>query len=901
LSPLNRASLLVLIALLWASATFSAQAVAHSELPQSADTAEVTLLQRLAQASGGAVRVVRHAATGKARFVAAESSLPLWQTNGLAAATPEQVSRAFLSSYGPLFGLRGQDRELALMRQEHLGDRDFVRFQQVYQGIPVIAGEIVVQTNAQRAVMTANGEVLPDLQIATQPRIAVDLAAQKALAAIAKAYRLPASDLQVTAPQLWVYSPALLGGPGLPVSRLVWRIEVRAPSSGQSIRELVLVDAQMGTITLHFNQIAHAKHRYVCDDKNVVDPDGDQDNNCISPTLARMEGQGPVGIPDVDLAYDYAGVTYDYYLDNFGRDSLDGKGLPLISLVRYCPSRSECPYDNASWDGQQMTYGAGFAVADDVVAHELTHGFTDFTSHLFYYYQSGAINESLSDVFGELIDQTDAMGNDATEVRWLLGEDLPASFGVIRNMQDPGTLPPGVSGPNFSPSPDRMTSTNYHGSTADNGGVHTNSGVNNKAAFLLTDGGTFNGQTITGLGAAKVGAIYYMLELAFLTSGSDYQDLYEDLPAACDALAATSAHGLSAADCVEVRKVVLATEMNITPPAASAPEAPVCAAGQTSQDVFFDDFENPASGSWASSATLGENTWYYPPSTNPFGADLTYTTSGKQSLWGYDQGGSPFLPIPAADYAIAMTKDIAVPANARLHFRHAFEFESDITADYDGGVVEYSTNGGSSWNDAGALFSKNGYLATIEGISPNPLRGRAVFGGISHGYYSSRLDLSTLAGQNVRFRFRIGTDESLDALGWFIDDLRLYTCGATPPVVSLATSSIAVGENGGSATVRLLLNGVTDQPVSVPFTLGGTAVENSDYRLLSHSFFILAGNTSGQAVIELTNDLLEEPDETVTLTLGTPTNATLGAATQATVTIADDEGMVVQYMPLMMK
>jgi bacillolysin len=891
----------MLIALLWASATFSAQAVARSELPQASDTTESALLRQLGQASGGAVRIVRHAATGKARFVAAESKQPLWQTNSLAAATPEQVSRDFLSNYGSLFGLRGQDRELTLMRQERLGGRDFVRFQQVYRGIPVIAAEIVVQTNAQRAVMTANGELLPDLQIAAQPRITADLAAQKALAAMAKLYRLPASDLQATAPQLWVYNPALLGGPGLAVSRLVWRIEVTAPASGQSIRELVLVDAQIGTISMHFNQIAHAKHRYVCDDRNVVDPDGEQDNNCISPTLARIEGQAPVGIADVDLAYDYAGVTYDYFLNTFGRDSLDGKGLPLISLVRYCPSASECPYDNASWDGQQMTYGDGFAVADDVVAHELTHGLTDFTSHLFYYYQSGAINESLSDVFGELIDQTDAMGNDATEVRWLLGEDLPGSFGVIRNMQDPGTLPPGVSGPNFSPSPDRMTSPNYDGSAADNGGVHANSGVNNKAAFLMTDGGTFNGQTITGLGAAKVGAIYYTLELAFLTSGSDYQDLYEALPAACDALAATGAHGLSAADCGEVRKAVLATEMNITPPVAAAPEAPVCAAGQTSQDVFFDDFENPASGTWASAAIQGENTWYYPPSANPFGADLTYTTSGKQSLWGYDQGGSPFLPIPAADYAIAMTRDIAVPANARLHFRHAFDFESDIVEVYDGGVVEYSTNGGSSWNDAGALFSENGYGAMIEATNPNPLRGRAVFGGISHGYYSSRLDLSGLAGQNVRFRFRIGTDESIDALGWFIDDLRVYTCGTTPPAASLPASSITVGEKGGSATVQLSLSGVTDQPVSVPFTLGGTAVENDDYRLLSHSFFIPAGSASGQAVIELTDDLLEEIDETVTLTLGTPTNATLGAITQATVTIVDDEGRVLQYMPLMMK
>ncbi len=898
MSSSKLASLFVLLALLWTSATFSAQAAA---LPDPSQATDMVLLRQLSQATGGDARIVRHAETGKARFLGAGSKQPLWQSNSLAAATSEQVSRAFLSIYGQLFGLRGQDRELTVMQQERLSGHDFVRFQQVYHGIPVIAGEIVVQTNQQRAVMSANGELMPDLQLATQPSVAADLAAQKALSAIAKAYHLHSSDLRGTTPQLWIFNPALLGGPGLRLSRLVWRMEVTALTGGQSIRELVLVDAQIGTIALHFNQIAHAKQRYVCDDKNVVDPDDNQDNNCTPAAFARIEGQAPIGNTDVDLAYDNAGATYDYYLNNFGRDSLDGKGLPLISLVRYCPSAAECPYENANWDGQQMTYGAGFASADDVVGHELAHGFTEFTSHLFYYYQSGAINESLSDVFGELIDQTDGLGNDEADVRWLLGEDLPESFGVIRNMQNPGALPPGVAGPNFSPSPDRMTSINYDGSTSDSGGVHTNSGVNNKAAFLMTDGGVFNGQTITGLGAAKVGAIYYTLELAFLTSGSDYQDLYDALPASCDVLAATGAYGVSAADCAQVRKAVLATEMNTTPPAAPAPEAPVCAAGETSQDVFFDDFENPASGTWVSSAAQGENTWYYPASTNPFGADVTYTTSGRQSLWGYDQGSTSQQPSIPADYAIAMTRDVALPANAHLHFRHAFEFETDTAAAYDGGVVEYSTNGGSSWNDAGSLFSENGYVATIDSGSNNPLHGRAVFSSVSQGYYSSRLDLSALAGQNVRFRFRIGTDESVDAYGWFIDDMRVYTCGATPPVVSLPAGSATVAENGGSIAVQLTLSGVTDQPVGVPFTVSGTAAETIDYQLTSHSFIIPAGSVSGRAVIEITNDLLEEPAETVILTLGTPTNATLGAGTQAIVTIQDNDGKVFRYLPLIMK
>jgi Zn-dependent metalloprotease len=892
-------SLLILAAILWVSSAFSAQAAPILDPAQPADSA---LLRQLSQAAGSDLRIARHAETGKLRFVAMESKQPLWQSNSLAAATPEQISRTFLSAYGQLFGLRGQGRELALTQQERLSGREFVRFQQVYQGIPVIGGEIVVQTSQRRAVMSANGEIMPDLQLSVQPGMAAAAAAQTARTAIAKRYRLDRSGLQSSTPQLWIYNPALLGGPGLRISRLVWRIEVRAAAASRPIRELVLVDAHTGAIALHFNQIADAKQRYVCDGENVIDSDDDQDNNCTPAQYVRIEGQGPIGNSDVDRAYDYAGVTYDYFFNNFGRDSLDGKGLPLISLVRYCPDAADCPLANANWDGYQMTYGAGFAAADDVVGHELAHGFTEFSSHLFYYYQSGAINESLSDVFGELIDQADGLGlsNDAPNVRWLMGEDLPAEFGVIRNMRDPGALPPGVSSPSFSPSPDRMTSFNYDGGSSDNGGVHTNSGVNNKAAYLMTDGGSFNGQTITGLGAAKVGAIYYTLELAFLTSASDYQDLFEGLPAACAVLADAGAYGVSEDDCKQVRKAVLATEMHITPPAAPVPEAPVCATGQTSQDVFYDDLENPASGIWASSAAQGENAWFYPASANPFGLDVTYATSGNQNFWGYDQGGQLEPTVPA-DYSIAMTRNVSVPANAHLHFRHAFEFEADFTEAYDGGVVEYSTNAGNTWNDAGPLFSENGYVDLIDSNSSNPLRGRQVFSGISQGYYSSRLDLSALAGQNVRFRFRIGTDPFADAYGWFIDDIRIYTCSAAPPVASLQASAITVAEDGGAVTIQLRLSGVTDQTVSVPFSIGGSANQNVDYRLLSRGFIIPAGGASGRAVIEITNDSVEEPEETIILSLGTPVNATLGAGAQAAVTIRANDAKVFRYLPLISK
>ncbi|MGD4048251.1 M4 family metallopeptidase, partial [Xanthomonas citri pv. citri] len=148
------------------------------------------------------------------------------------------------------------------------------------------------------------------------------------------------------------------------------------------------------------------------------------------------------------------------YQSRFARDSLDGAGLSLKSTVRYCDPLEPCPLANAFWNGEQMIYGQGFASADDVVAHELTHGVTDFSSHLFYYYQSGALNESLSDIFGELVDQADGVDGAGGPVRWQLGEDLP--IGAIRSMANPPA----------HGDPDRTGSPLYFGGPEDNGGVH---------------------------------------------------------------------------------------------------------------------------------------------------------------------------------------------------------------------------------------------------------------------------------------------------------------------------------------------------------------------------------------------------------------------------------------------
>ncbi|MDP9295022.1 MAG: M4 family metallopeptidase, partial [Actinomycetota bacterium] len=699
---------------------------------------------------GQGVRVAEHRETGMVRFVGTTSGKPIPRPSGLgASAPPRTVARAFFERYGDAFGIRDQASELRVTATGvGTGGHSAVRFQQLAEGVPVLGGELVVNLDAERNVLSASGEALPPAGVATSPRVGSEAARDAAIAAVAKARGVSAVRLQATLPGLWIYDAGILGGPGPEHPVLVWRLDVKA-EDGLPVDELVLVDAQLGTVALRIDQIENAKNRQVCD----ADSDA-SDVPCTSPV--RSEGGGANAVADVNDAYDFAGDTYDFFL-GLGRDSVDGQGLPLTSTVRFCPSPADCPFLNAFWNGSQMVYGAGFASADDVVGHELTHGVTDFSAHLFYYYQSGAINESLSDVFGEFVDLTNTTGTDTAATRWQIGEDL-AGIGPIRDMEDPTLFnnPDRMTGPDYTADPDEQ----------DSGGVHTNSGVNNKAAFLMTDGATFNGRTVTGLGIAKVSRIYYEVQTKLLTSASDYADLNTALQQACINLVGTA--GITAADCAEVTDAVAAVEMSTVPPAAPNAEAPVCPSGLVPTNLFSDNIET-ASGNWTPQAS-----WFYPQ--NPNGIfDATYATSGTHNLWGDDRAST-------GDYSITMNPSVAIPAGstAFLRFNHAFGFEDDSQGGYDGGMLEISVNGG-AFVDIGSLLTDGGYNGTISTLSNDPLEGRSAFIRESNGYKSSRATLTSLAGQSVRFRFRIGTDSSVGDYGWFLDDVQIYTCAPPAP------------------------------------------------------------------------------------------------------------------------
>jgi len=468
-------------------------------------------------------------------------------------------------------------------------------------------------------------------------------------------------------------------------------------------------------------------------------------------------------------AHKFAIGTYNFFKTKHGRNSIDGEGIELLSSVHYGQN-----YKNAFWNGHMMVYGDGygFPLADDVVAHELTHGITQYESNLFYYYQSGAINESFSDLWGEAFDQTNGQGNDSAAVKWLIGEDV-SGLGAIRNMKNP---------PAFK-NPDRMLSNYYYLGSEDNGGVHTNSGVNNKAVYLLVNGGAFNGKTISALGWNKILAIYYDAQANLLTSGADYYDLYFALYQACQNV--KGINGITQNDCIEVREATQAVQMDKQPNPKIPSVAPLCPAGMTNYDVFSDDFEKNATK------------WTLLPNNNSaWQLSSGYSTSGTQMIWADDAYTSRLS-------ALQMKNSVTLPKSAQyyLHFKHAFGFEHGTYQGtmyyFDGGVVEYSVDNGKSWKDASTLIDAGvAYTGTVSNYTgtTNKLKGKNAFVGESQGYLETRLNLKSLAGKSVRLRWQIGTDKIGYDQGWFIDDVRIYTCLKTPsrPVLTTPTNNARI-------------------------------------------------------------------------------------------------------------
>lgn len=219
----------------------------------------------------------------------------------------------------------------------------------------------------------------------------------------------------------------------------------------------------------------------------------------------------------VNEAYDGSGATYDFFKDVFERNSIDDFGMRLDSTVHYGQR-----YNNAFWNGTQMVYGDGdgelfnrFTISIDVIGHELTHGVTQNEAALIYRGQSGALNESFSDVFGSLIKQKQ-LNQTADQADWLIGQGLltaKVNGKALRSMKEPGTA---YDDKVLGKDPQPAEMKNIYTGTADNGGVHINSGIPNRAFYLTAN-------AIGGYAWEKAGKIWYLALTERLRPSSNFR------------------------------------------------------------------------------------------------------------------------------------------------------------------------------------------------------------------------------------------------------------------------------------------------------------------------------------------------------------------------------------------
>lgn len=234
--------------------------------------------------------------------------------------------------------------------------------------------------------------------------------------------------------------------------------------------------------------------------------------------LVRKEGDPDAADHAVNEAFKFSGVTYDFYDQLFNRNSLDNRGMSLISTIHYRRN-----FDNAFWNGEQMVYGDGdgvvfrrFTRALEVVGHELTHGVVSFTSNLEYQDEPGALNEHFADVMGILIRQWKNRET-VDKASWLIGADLliPApTRRALRDISAPGTAYQDDPFLGSDPQPKHIKDK-YTGND-DNGGVHINSSIPSFAFYKAAT-------AIGGFAWEKTGRIWYDTLLK-LTVGSNFQD-----------------------------------------------------------------------------------------------------------------------------------------------------------------------------------------------------------------------------------------------------------------------------------------------------------------------------------------------------------------------------------------
>ena len=275
--------------------------------------------------------------------------------------------------------------------------------------------------------------------------------------------------------------------------------EVQKRSAINTIAESNRVRGQRGVISSLSGLLTSATNQM----KRTI-YDAKHSNHIADPNdLILSEGGAAPTDTDVKEAYDYSGEVYKFYKEVFNRSSFDDNNAELISTVHWSES-----FKNALWNGTSIIYGDGFTKSIDAIGHELTHAVTQYTSHLVYQNESGALNEHMSDVMGILIKQR-YLKQSVNESDWLIGENLIPGLKALRSLKEPGTAYPGDIQPGHM--------KDYLVTSFDHGAVHTNSGIPNKAFYLIAS-------DIGGNAWQEAGMIWYFTLRDRLRPQSTFQD-----------------------------------------------------------------------------------------------------------------------------------------------------------------------------------------------------------------------------------------------------------------------------------------------------------------------------------------------------------------------------------------
>ncbi|MDO8657954.1 MAG: M4 family metallopeptidase [Candidatus Levybacteria bacterium] len=417
-------------------------------------------------------------------------------------------------------------------------------FDQKIQGIPVYGAEVSVHLKNGKEIYSVDGNLVTNQNIGAQ-KITEEKAKQIALD---KAYKEVSTGekLKVGEIKKYIFNKKILGYDEDNKNYLT--LEARVDTDGQfkTFSTSYFIDLENGEIIYVSPKILNAINRevYRC-----------AGGSCNGAS-ARGEGGPATGDSDADKLYDFFGDIYKYYSDTFGRDSYDNRGATLKGYVHVTSLCSQGP--NAAWTGSEMLFCDNM-VTKDIAAHEMTHAVTNLTANLEYSYQSGALNESISDIFGYAVDNDD----------WGMGEG--SVLGIIRYLDDPTKMG----------QPDRLFASNYHCSSSDYGGVHKNSGVMNKAFYLMVTGGNFNGCSINGVGELRAETIVYKALTTRLRPSSDFEHMQKALIDSCRDLQ------YDQSVCDNIKAALQATEMDQQPAnqqtgakcGGAQPATPVCAGG----------------------------------------------------------------------------------------------------------------------------------------------------------------------------------------------------------------------------------------------------------------------------------------------------------------------------------